>query len=496
VTLTLTNARLIGERGLLGSVINIVIRDGVISDIEFVGHTSAMKLQGSLEGEVIDLGGRHVIPGLWDNHVHFGQWAQNRQRLDVSGKASASETAAFVAEVVTANPPEGNELVGFGWRGSDWADAPHKDLLDQRLPDVPVVLFSFDLHSAWLNTAALAAYGVTSETGILLEEACFDIGRRVSEMPDDLLDDWVADAAAEAAKRGIVGIVDFEHAWNVAHWRRRITGGLTSLRVDFGLWPEHLDRAIETGLRTGDIIASTEGLLAVGPFKVIVDGSIGSQTAYCFNAYPGATGAHARGILNWPLVDLVNLLSKAVQAGFVPALHAIGDNANAVVLDAFDAVGVGGTIEHAEYMRPEDIMRMAELGIMASVQPEHLVMDADQIRGLWPESPSQFYAFGDMQRLGIRLLFGSDAPIAPLNPWNAIAAAVTRTDGRGEPYAPEQALTREQALAASTRSTIAVGQPADLAVLEFDPLTCSEDELRHMPVAATFVAGRMTHSAL
>ena len=497
------NARIPGERGLIGSGINVVIDDGIITDIEFVGQTSAFTMPGreADAGEVIDLGGRYLIPGLWDAHVHFGQWAQTRRRLDMSRAETAEHASQIVAEHLglRAANHEGSRLdpvVGFGWRGTLWEDTPHKDLLDRYTGSTPVVLFSVDLHSVWLNSAALEERGILHPTGVLVEEDCYAIEKTIQQVDDETLDAWVLEASKQAAARGVVGIVDFELAWNAESWRRRIRNGNDLLRVEFGIYPEHLERAIDSGLRTGDTIASTEGLLRVGPLKVITDGSLGSRTAFCSHAYPGLTGPHAKGILNTPPKELRALMHHAHQNGLESAIHAIGDEANTLALDAFEAVGCEGSIEHAQLMKPEDVERMAGLDIVASVQPEHLMDDRDAIDELWAGQDANAFPIALMLDADVEVHFGSDAPVAALDPWHAIASAVGRTrDGR-EPWHPEQCIDVEAALETSTRTRLAVGEPADLVALDIDPLRCSLEELRNMKVSATFVGGRPTHLAL
>lgn len=497
------NARIPGERGLFGSGINVVIDDGIITDIEFVGQTSAFTMPGreADAGEVIDLGGRYLIPGLWDSHVHFGQWAQTRRRLDMSRAESAEHASQIVAEHIALRAAnyEGARLdpvIGFGWRGTLWEDAPHKDLLDRYTGSTPVILFSVDLHTVWLNSSALAARGIEHPTGVLVEDACYEIEKTIQQVDDELLDTWVMEASRQAAARGVVGIVDFELAWNAEAWRRRMRNGNDVLRVEFGIYPEHLERAIESGLRTGDTIASTEGLLRVGAFKVITDGSLGSKTAYCSHEYPGLTGPRAKGILNTPPKELRALMNRAHQNGLESAIHAIGDEANSLALDAFEAVGCDGSIEHAQLMKPEDVERMAGLDVAASVQPEHLMDDRDAIDELWAGQEANAFPIALMLEADVDVRFGSDAPVAPLDPWHAIAAAVGRSRGGRDPWHPEGCIDVEAALGASTRSRLAVGEPADLVAVEIDPLRCSLDELREMKVVATFVGGRPTHLAL
>lgn len=466
----LSNARL-GDR-----IVDLRIEGGIITEV------------GSLGGGGDDLGGRWVIPGLWDQHVHFSQWALNRKRVDLSAASSAAEAAAIAA--AAPRPPAGLPLVGVGFRDGLWPDAPTFALLDAAVADVPVVLISGDLHCCWLNSAALRAFGHSDHpTGLLREEECFAVVAALADVPAEVLDDWAIEAGVAAAARGVVGVVDLEMTWSFDDWRRRMAAGFDSLRVRAGVYPQFLDRAIREGLRTG---AALGDLLEVGPFKVITDGSLNTRTAFCVDPWPGL--GDDRGMLTVEPAQLLGLMRRANDAGLVPAVHAIGDAANSLALDAFEELGCQGRIEHAQLVSAEDFQRFAPLGVTASVQPEHAMDDRDVADRFWAGRTERSYAWHSLLDFGARLVFGSDAPVAPLDPWVTVAAAVSRSrDGR-EPWHPEQRLTPEEAIAASVETTVAPGQPADLVVTESDPY--ATDDLRHMQVAATLLAGRYTHNTL
>ncbi|MCU1546480.1 MAG: amidohydrolase, partial [Homoserinimonas sp.] len=288
-----------------------------------------------------------------------------------------------------------------------------------------------------------------------------------------------------------VGIVDLEMDWNLQSWMRRMAAGSRSLRVEFGVYTQHLDRAIQIGLRTGQRINE---LLTVGPYKVITDGSLNTRTAFCYDQYPGLRGdPHPHGLLTVPPAQLLPLMRRAVAAGLDPAVHAIGDQASTLALDAFEALGSGGRLEHAQLLADEDVPRFARLGVTASVQPEHAMDDRDMADTFWAGRTGRSFALRSLLEAGAQLALGSDAPVAPLDPWVTVAAAVGRSrDGR-VPWHPEQSITSEAALGASTRTTISVGQPADLAILDENPHTATHGTLRTMPVAATLLAGNFTH---
>ena len=485
---------ILGNGRLPGSdeIVNVEVLDGTIRRIGSINASMAAV-------ETIDLGERWLTPGLWDNHVHFSQWAQTARRLDVSTAISAAKAAILVAERAAAIPV-GEVLIGFGFRDGLWPDAPRRELLDAAAGPIPVVLVSGDLHSCWMNSMALTRYGFGDHpTGLLVEDDSFAVLRALDTVDDLVMDGWVDEAAQMAASRGVVGIVDLEMTWSLDPWVRRIAAGTNVLRVDFGIYTEHLDRAMDLGLRSGAVIDGTDGLLTVGPYKVISDGSLNTRTAYCFEEYPGLEGRDAsHGLPIFSKDQLLSRMRMATQAGIRPAVHAIGDHANAIALDAFEELGCTGSIEHAQLLVAADIARFAKLGVVASVQPEHVMDDRDVADHYWDGRTERAFMFASLLNAGVVLSLGSDAPVAPLDPWVTMAAAVGRTrDGR-QPWHAEQAISRRSALAASARGrhVVAVGDVADLAICEIDPFAASVADLRRMPVAATLIGGRFTHNAL
>ncbi|MEP6980580.1 MAG: amidohydrolase family protein, partial [Nakamurella sp.] len=300
-------------------------------------------------------------------------------------------------------------------------------------------------------------------------------------------------AAAAAAARGVVGIVDLEMAWNATVWARRVAGGLRNLRVDAGIYPTELDRALREGLRTGDAVPGGDDLIRVGPFKILIDGSLNTRTACCRDR-------DADGANGWLTVSpdaLLGLLRRAVAGGLVPAVHAIGDEAVRIALDTFAVLGSGGRMEHAQLVADADLPRFAALGVTASMQPEHAMDDRDVADRYWADRTGRAFPVGALWRAGATLALGSDAPVSPLDPWRGIAAAVSRSRDGLPPWHPEQTIPVAAALAASTRGRLIVpGAPADLVVLEQDPLTASPAQLRSMPVAATVLRGVVTAGTL
>ena len=448
--------------------------------------------------ETVDLEGRWLMPGLWDSHVHFGQWTLLSRRLDLSHARSAAEAAAIVREHLALHPPQpGVVLVGQGFRDGLWPDLPAPELLE--FGDIPVALVSGDVHCMWINRAALRLLDLPEQGWLLREQQAFDLNVRLSAVPDVQLDGWTLEAAATAATRGVVGVVDLEMRDALGSWRRRFGAGFRGLRVRAGVYPGDLDAVAAAGIRTGNAVDGGEGLLTVGPFKLFTDGSLNTRTAWCYDDYPGLTGADAAGLAIHSEAELLGLARTALERGLIPTIHAIGDRATTLALDTFQALGPlpapGGSIEHAQLVAAADLPRFAQLGIRASVQPEHAMDDRDVTDHYWAGRTDRAFAYRALLDAGAELALGSDAPVAPLDPWVTLAAAVTRSREGRPAWHPEQSLPVADALRASWGGVreIAAGGPADLVVVEFDPRTASGEQLRAMPVWATMVAGRWTH---
>ncbi|WP_329363370.1 amidohydrolase family protein [Streptomyces sp. NBC_00669] len=460
-------------------------------------------------GEVVDAGGRTVLPGLWDAHVHMVQWASARRRVDLSGAGSAAEAARTMAEAAGAGqraasvgqraPDE--PLIGFGFRDGLWPDRPEPALLAwSDGSGQAVALVSNDLHTAWLNQAALHRLGVHGHpTGVLREADCLDAVARLSAADPAVVDRWVADALRAAAARGVVGLLDFEYADNVADWTRRAGRQPLDTRVACAVYPAYLDQAVSLGLRTGDRLPGTGGMVRMGPLKLFVDGSLNTRTALCNEPYPGVTAAGQEyGILQTEPAELRRLMAYAARHGIHSAVHAIGDRANTIALDAFEEVGCPGRIEHAQLIDRADLPRFARPGLVLGVQPAHAADDRDIADRHWAGRTERSFAYADLARAGARLQIGSDAPVSPLDPWPGIAAAVHRTGADGRPeWHPEQAIGVPDALAAAAagRRALRVGDPADLVVTEYDPALLAPHDLPAMPIFCTLLAGRFTHRA-
>jgi predicted amidohydrolase YtcJ len=478
-------------------VVSLRVRDGHITHV-------ASHLRPERGEQVYDGQGRWAIPGLWDAHVHMAQWATTLGRLDLAGATGPDDVLARVRSHLTTTPGP-RVIEGWGYRSATWSRQPTVAELDAVTGERPVVLISGDLHNGWLNSAALRALGVPHRDDALTEDDWFAAFRRLDELPGAAGQSvsGVVEAVRQASSKGVVGIVDMELAPNYSAWPALFEEGVTGLRVRGATYAEHLDEVIAAGLTTGAPLASGGGLLTMGPLKIISDGSLNTGTAFCCEPYAASPGRPPeRGQSNVSQDELTALLKKAEAAGLEVAVHAIGDAAFIGALDAFEASGAGGSIEHAQLVASEDLARMARLGIRASVQPAHLLDDRDPTMQIWPDRAGRCFALAALSAAGVELAFGSDAPVSPLDPWLAMAAAVHRSADAREPWQPEQALTAAEALAASVdgQPTLGLGSRADIAILDRDPLSneCLSSaevgrNLRETVVTATFVAGRQTH---
>lgn len=476
-----------GTPSVSSEPVDVLVRDGVVTEIG-----PGLAAPGV---EVLDADGAWVLPGLWDAHVHLTQWAKQLVRIDTSGARSASEAVELVREHVAGLPNDGSLVQGFGHRSVTWPDAPSTEALDAVAAGHPIVLISGDAHHGWMSSDALARLGLESADGVVHEAPWFEAFARFDDVfgVDPRVEEAVHQAVRDANALGVVGVVDLEFGMTPEVWRRRVTGPPGRLRVRCGVYPDRLDEVVAEGLRTGDVV---EGLVRQGPLKIISDGSLNTRTAFCCTPYADAPG---RGVLNYPPEQVAELLRRASEHGLDVAVHAIGDAAVAHAIDAFESTGARGSIEHAQLVQWADIPRMARAGVVASVQPAHLLDDRDVTGICWPDRSERTFALRTMLDAGVRLALGSDAPVAPLDPWLAAAAAVHRSGDDREAFHSEQAISVAEALAASTDGQrVAVGARGDLVLVGVDPLAAGSaaaqaDSLRRMPVHATVVDGRVVH---
>ena len=465
--------------------------------------------------DVVDLGGRCVLPGFNDAHVHFPTWALARSEVRLDDAGSLDDVLARVRDALPAVQP-GGWLRGRGWRSGDWSPAvePTRQALDAVTGDVPTALAARDSHSLWLNSAGLARAsgdlrvpgGVVElddrgePTGVLREEAAWTFRDRWIEVSDDEWVDAMRAGLRVAAARGVTAVHD-KDGWLGAlrFWQRLHGEGTLTLRVWQSLPHEQVDRL-------AGVVASGLGddFLRLGYLKVFMDGTLGSQTARMLDG---------SGVEITSREQLADIVRRAAAARFPVAVHAIGDRANRDALDAFEEtqetwrpLGLRQRIEHAQILADEDVARFAELGVAASVQFSHAPSDRDLAERFWAGETHRAYAYRLLWDSGAVVANGSDAPVEELDPLAGLRAGVLRTLDDRPAWHPEQALTVEEALAATCvhpawlagderlRGKLLPGYLADLVVLDRDPLASPPEELAEIRVVATMVGGRWTHN--
>ncbi len=473
-----------------------------------------------------DLGGRTVLPGLIDAHLHWPSLALMRQRLRLDAAQTLAEALAAVATAAAgARGGAGGWVIGRGWDHSLWGRWPGRRDLDAVCPDRPAMLTRKDGHAAWLNSTALRAAGITAgtpdpeggaiarnadgePTGILLETA-IDLARRVVPSPTrDERRSAIVDAWPDAWRVGLTGVhemgfpgVDFfDDLVDL-----RAAGGLGLRVVWYGL-QDAFDTMLARGWRSG----TGDAWLRVGGLKLFLDGTLGSQTADMLAPYEGQPAN--RGIATMAFEDVCDWVDRAAAAGLATAMHAIGDAANRKALDAFERVrqarpeasGLRQRIEHCQIVDPADHGRFKSIGVVASMQPIHATSDMRVADALWGERSAHAYAWRALAAAGARLAFGSDAPIETLSPIAGLHAAVTRQDPTGRPvggWRAGEAVSVAAALRAYTLGaawtggtdhlvgSLEVGKCADLIVVDRDPFDMPAAELGALRVLATMIDG-------
>jgi predicted amidohydrolase YtcJ len=443
----------------------------------------------------VDADGRWLIPGLWDAHAHLGQWAVTGRRLDLSKTSSPQDVLATVAQSArdaeTDRAKDNRLIVGMGHRAGTWTRQVTVAELDAACPGFPVVLINSDCHHGWLNTAALDALGLERRDTIVAETEWFTAYPRVVALEGAATSADYRRILADAAAHGVVGLTDFEFGAPWSDWARRWHEGCDLLRIRWSPYAAQLDSVRAAGLYSGAPLPGADDRLSVGSLKIISDGSLGTRTAWCYQPYQDTGGL---GAPNQTAGELAALLADGCRAGLSVATHAIGDRAVDAAIRAYAVTRAAGSIEHAQLTTSRAITEMARLGLTASVQPAHLLDDHQTTDRVWADRADHCFMLRSMLDHGVTVALGSDAPVAKLDPWLAIAAAVHRGLPGDEPWHPEQGISAAEAIAASVDGRrIAVGQPADVALVDFDPLASDAARLRSMRVALTCVAGQVVH---
>jgi predicted amidohydrolase YtcJ len=444
--------------------------------------------------ERVDLDGRCVLPGFCDSHVHFLGWALARRALDLTGCGSLAETLSRVA---AAGAGEG-WLHGRGWRDAAWPDGPPSaEVLDGVTGERPAALWAHDGHTLWVNSAASRAVGVGVPGGILHEREAWAFP--LPAPPPSEASRAVRAAMADANARGVVAVHDLQEAGGRGIWQRLDADRRLTLRVAMGMPVAELGSARTLELRTG----FGSDLLRLGPVKAFMDGTLGSRTAWMLDG---------SGDVLTTAAELQEIAREAAAGGLGIAVHAIGDGANRAALDAFersrdaweDAL-IRPRIEHAQCVDDQDLPRFAALGVIASMQPSHAPSDRDNADRLWGRRAACAYRTRDLLESGAHLVFGSDAPVEPLDPLAGIHAAVHRTADHREPWHPDQRIPVADAILGFTaggayatgeerrRGLLLPGYAADLVVLDTDIVT-HPDRISSARVEATMLAGRWVHN--
>ncbi len=495
-----------------------------------VGARAATLAQRVPAAARCDLDGCCVLPGLVDSHLHFATYAQKLAELDPETD-SLEEVARRVRQRAAVQPP-GSWIVGFGWNHHRWGGTfPERSVLDRAAPDHPVFLRAKSGHAGWANSMAMRLAGVDAgtaapasgrilrddrglPTGIFLEGAQELIDRAI---PGASLEDVAA--AMEAAQQqalahGLTGVHDLDGAQAFQAWQLLRARGRMRLRVWQSIPGASLEHALELGLRAG----LGDAWLRVGGAKFFADGALGPRTAWMLAPYEGDSGN-----AGMPLMDPGELRERLLQAaasGWAVLVHAIGDRANREVLDVLAVARqreagadapLRHRIEHAQCLALADLDRFAPLHVIASMQPLHATSDMDMVERHWGARRTGAYAFRSLLDRGVRLAFGSDAPVETIAPLAGIHAAVTRRRADGTPgesgWCPDQRLTVAEAVRAYTlgaayaageeqdKGSLRVGKVADLVVLDRDIFGIPAMEILQARVLGTMVDGVWQHRA-
>lgn len=484
---------------------------------------------------VLDAGGKLLLPGFNDAHVHFVSGGEQLGNVQLN---DASSTAEFVRRIEeqAKKTPKGQWILGGDWDETKWSPPrlPTRALIDRVTPDNPVFLSRYDGHMALANSLALSLAGVTAKTpdppgGVVVRNAEGDPTGALKDAAMDYVDKVIPPpthqqlmaavkrAMAYAASLGVTSVQNMNPDYaDIAAYTDLLEKGELITRIYAApLITEGVDDQAKLGLRH----AFGGPWLRLGAVKAFADGSLGSRTAYFFEPYsdePGNYGLLAGDM--HPLSRMREHMMKADAAGLQICTHAIGDRAISTVLDLYaEIVAAHGPadrrlrIEHAQHMAAKDFDRFAQLHVIASVQPYQAIDD-----GRWAEArighdrASRTYAFRTFLNDRVRLAFGTDWDVAPLNPILTIYGAVTRAtlDGKNpNGWFPEQKLTVAESVEAYTmgsayaefqeneKGSITVGKLADMVLLSDDIFAIPPAKIREAKVLKTFVGGKLVWDA-
>ncbi|UCD63576.1 MAG: amidohydrolase [Candidatus Zixiibacteriota bacterium] len=472
----------------------------------------------------IDLKKRTVVPGFVDAHTHFHYFARSLGMVDLVGLDSIEKCLARIKKFAAGLPRRG-WIVGGGYSPDRFKKRlePDRRMLDRICGGRPAFLFSKDQHTAWVNSRALELAGVTAKTpdpdgghidrdlrgeptGVLRETAYRLVYTRIPAVSETSLRRLYRQALDIAYRRGVTGVHSVDGPAGFTFFSKLAETGSLGLRINYYFPAEVLPELHRNRIRYG----AGDDFLRVAGVKVFTDGSLGSQSALCFNKYLGSAANY--GIETTPVKEIARIIKSAARLGLPCAIHAIGDRAVANVLDAIEQTsplksGARHRIEHLQLVRRKDLARLKRLRVVASMQPSHCPSDIKLLRRYWGKRGANAFIFRTLIDRGIDLAFGSDAPIEPLDPIAGIAAAVRRARPQSrDTFYPEQRITAAEALYRFTVGpAVAVGQehcrgyllpgyPADFAVLSHDITQLPPARIGGTGVLATVLDGKVKYA--
>ena len=492
-----------------------------------VGDSAAVAAQRGPDTRQVGIPGGFVTPGFMDDHVHLFTGGFQLTSVDLRDADTPAEfTRRIKAFVATLRP--GEWVLGGVWDHEKWPGTPLPDRawIDSVTPDNPVFILRLDGHMALANTRALAAARLDRSapeipggsivrradgelSGVLKDEAMNPVYAVIPSPSAQQLDSALAGAMRHAASLGVTAVASMVTGWEeIAALRRARERGALTLRVSNYL-PLASWRSAADSLRSA---GPGDDWIRIAGVKGFVDGSLGSTTALMSEPYRDAAGT--RGLFVTPEDSLRQWIGGADSAGLQVVVHAIGDRANALLLDIFDSVATAHgardrrfRVEHAQHLRAAEIPRFAALGVIPSMQPYHAADDGRWAsKRIGPELIRGTYAFRSLLDAGARLVFGSDWYVAPLDPRLGLTAAVSRQtlDGANPGgWVPEQKITLEEALRAytianaygvfaeATRGMLKPGYRADFVVFDRDLTTVAPESLSDAQVMLTVAGGRV-----
>jgi predicted amidohydrolase YtcJ len=530
--LFLVNGRLQTQDPAFPNATAVAIRDGCVWA---VGDNDEIRSLAGRATDILDLEGRRVLPGLHDSHFHLYDWALGLRRVTLADAGSLEELCQRIAERARTTPA-GDWVLGQGWNETHWPQMrlPTREDLDAVAPDNPVAVWRADLHLLTANTLAMerAAITATSQdppggvidrdasgepTGVLRELAMSQLTDVIPPPTEAETVDAMRQAFPLLHRLGVTGVHDYRIMGGAdgppafRAYQRLRAGGELPLRLWMHLPSERLDEAIALGLRSG----FGDDWLRIGHIKIFADGGQGARTAWMLEPYVGTDNC---GLPLTPMPEIAAAVERANLAGLSAAIHAIGDRAIRELSAVLQNIAVRhpylaqkripNRIEHVQNVRPEDCQTLAGLGIVASVQPIHVVDDMIMVEQTVGPRGQFTYAFRDLLDGGVPLTLGSDCPVADPNPMWGIHAAVTRQRRDGTPpegWYPAQRLTVAEAVWGFTMGpaivtgrqdrfgSITPGKWADLIVLDRDILTIEPSEIADVRVNLTILDGKIVH---